>query len=157
MIVYLIRHGHAVDAGPGLRDEQRYLGRRGREALRQVGRRLREEGARFDAVLCSPLCRAVQTAELLAEATDFLDVVEVLPQLLPGVPPRLCAAELPSRGVAVAAIGHEPGLAGLGAFLCGRPSFPPFRPGQVACIEDGQPRWWLHPDTLQVDRLLLGP
>lgn len=160
MKVYLIRHAHAVDsAAPDslvpLRDDHRYLSPRGRQTARAVGRVLREQGVSFDAVLTSPLCRAVQTAELLAEATGFTGVVEVLPSLVPGVPPRLGAQELPTRGASVAVIAHEPGQSTLGAFLCGRPSFPPFRPGQVSLIEDGQPRWFIHPDTLQVDRLLL--
>lgn len=160
MQIYIIRHGLAIDAGGDthaltLRDEQRYLTQKGRMGVRQVGRKLKGEGVRFDAILTSPLCRAVQTAELLAEATDFTDVVEVLPALQPGVPPRICAGELPSRGLSVALVGHEPGQSMLGAFLVGRPGFPPLRPGQVSLVEDGQARWFLHPETLQLDRLLL--
>jgi phosphohistidine phosphatase len=153
--VYIIRHGHAVDEGPGLGDEQRYLSKKGRKAVREIGRALRDEKVELDAILTSPLVRAVQTAELLAERLDFLGVIEVLPQLCPGVPPRLVAAELPSRGVRVAVVGHEPGLSMLGAFLCGRPAFPPLRKGQVSLVEDGHPRWFLNPDTLERDRLLI--
>jgi phosphohistidine phosphatase len=153
--VYLIRHGHAVDAEGNLSDEQRYLSKKGRKALREIGRALKESGVEFDAIVTSPLVRAVQTAEMLAERTDYLGVIEALPALLPGVPPRICASELPARGAAVAVVGHEPGLTMLGAFLCGRPSFPAFRKGQVSLIEDGRGAWFLHPDTLARERLIV--
>ena len=47
------------------------------------------------------------------------------------------------------------GMSALGAFLCGRPSFPPFRKAQVSLVEDGKPMWFINPDTLERDRLLL--
>ena len=56
----------------------------------------------------------------------------------------------------VTQIGHDPGISMLGAYLCGVPAFPPLRPGQVSLVEDGQPRWFIHPETLAVDRLLVG-
>ncbi|MBL9004657.1 MAG: phosphohistidine phosphatase SixA [Myxococcales bacterium] len=153
--VYIIRHGHAIDEGPGLSDESRYLTKKGRKTVREIGRVLRELGVEFDAILTSPLVRAVQTAELIAERTDYVDVIEALPALAPGVPPRIAAAELASRGVHVAVVGHEPGLSMLGAYLTGRPAFPPLRKAQVSAVQDGKPLWMIHPDTLEKDRLLI--
>lgn len=155
MQVYIIRHGHAVDEGFGLSDESRYLSKKGRKNVREVGRVLRDAKVELDAILTSPLVRAVQTAELIAERLDFVGIVEAVPALAPGVPPRIIAAELASRGARVAVFGHEPGLSALGAFLCGRPSFPPFRKAQVSLVEDGKPLWFINPDTLERDRLLL--
>lgn len=155
MKVYLIRHGHAVDDEPGLTDEQRYLTKKGRKTVREVGRVLQKADVAFDAILTSPLVRAVQTAELIAERTDFLDVIEALPALSPGIPPRVAGAVLPSRGAAVAVVGHEPGLSFLGAYLIGQPSFPPLRKAQVSVIEDGRAVWMIHPDTLERERLLV--
>ncbi len=154
MKVYLIRHALAVDPGAQLADGQRYLSEKGRRGIRQVGRYLQEQKVTFDFILTSPLVRAVQTAELLAERVDYLGLIEALPSLGPGIPPRIAAAELASRGVAVAVVGHEPGISHFAAYLTGKPSFPPFRPGQVVCIEDGQPRWFIHPDNLELARLL---
>ena len=101
--IYLIRHGHAVEAEGSLRDEHRYLSARGRQSLRQVGRLLREQRVELDAILTSPLTRAAQTAELLADAVDFTDVIEALPALCNGAPARLVLQELASRGMAVGA------------------------------------------------------
>ena len=155
MLVYIIRHGHAIDEGPGLSDEARYLSKKGRKIVREVGRVLRSLGVEFDAILTSPLVRAVQTAELLAERTDFVEVIEALPSLAPGVTPRIAAGELASRGVHVAVVGHEPGLSMLGAYLTGRPSFPPLRKAQVSVVQDGKPLWFIHPETMEKERLLI--
>ncbi len=155
MRIYLCRHAHAVDEGPRLDDDSRYLTTKGRQVARAVGTKLRERGVELDAVLTSPLVRAVQTAELVAERLGFLGEIEALPQLAPGIPSRLVAAELPARGVSVGVFGHSPGISDLGAFLCSRPSFPGLKPGHCAVIEDGKPVFWVDPETLQLERLLL--
>lgn len=155
MRVFLIRHARAVDEGPGLADEQRFLSAQGRRTAREVGAKLAAQGIEFDAVLTSPLVRAVQTAELVAERVGYVGVIEALPKLGPGYPVRLAAEELPARGAAVAVFGHAPGISDLGALLCSRPAFPGLRPAMCAVIEDGRPLWWLDPETLQVERLLL--
>ncbi|MSP17281.1 MAG: hypothetical protein EXR73_11870 [Myxococcales bacterium] len=154
MRIYLARHARAVDAGSRLRDEDRFLTSEGRRAARAVGTALRREGHTFDAVLTSPLVRAVQTAEILAERTDFTGVVEALAALSPGVPARAIAAELAAYGARVLVVAHMPGIAMLGALLVGLPSFPPFHPGQVSLVEDGQPIFALDPITLEFERLL---
>jgi phosphohistidine phosphatase len=72
--IFLIRHGHAVDAAEQLSDGERYLTKKGRRAVREVGRALRKAGVAFEAIVTSPLVRAVQTAELIAEQTEFAGV-----------------------------------------------------------------------------------
>ena len=153
--IYLFRHGRAVEETATLPDDHRYLNGIGRKRAREVGARLAREGVELDAVLTSPLVRAVQTAELIAERLSFLGEIEALPQLSPGIPSRLVASELPSRGVSVAVFGHSPGISDLGAFLCARPSFPGFKPGQCAVIEDGKPLWSIDPESLEIQRLLI--
>jgi phosphohistidine phosphatase len=153
--IFLFRHGRAVDETAMLPDEARYLNPTGRRRAREVGARLAKEGVELDAILTSPLVRAVQTAELVADRLGFLGEIEALPQLAPGIPSRLVAQELPTRGVQVGVFGHSPGISDLGAFLCSRPSFPGLKPGQCAVIEDGRPLWWIDPETLALDRLLL--
>jgi phosphohistidine phosphatase len=148
--VYLVRHAEAVAADEAGSDNDRWLSARGREQARVLARLLREQGVALDAVLSSPLPRAVQTAELVAGAVDFVGVVEVLPALAPGAHPRVAANELASRGAAVMVVGHEPGISALGAFLLGKPGFPPFRTAQACVLEDGAPTFTARADIGQV-------
>ncbi len=155
MQIYVARHAQAVPEALGLRDEHRYLSLRGRDTARAVGRTLRERGARVEHVLTSPLVRAVQTAELLALALDFTEQLVVLPSLAPGGAPEATAQRLAGLGGAVLVVGHEPSVSGLAALLCHHLGFPAFRPAQVALVERGEPRWVLHPETLELEPLLL--
>ena len=63
MQLCLIRHGNAISRPPDLGDGGRTLTAAGRADVRTTGRVLKTEGVRPDAVWCSPLVRAVQTAE----------------------------------------------------------------------------------------------
>ena len=144
--IYLIRHADAVDEGPDLPDPHRHLSARGREEARRIGERLASRGVAFDAVLTSPLTRAVQTAELVTAALGFLGPVESLLALEPGASPRAAAAEVPARGEAVAVIGHEPGISALATVLLRAPC-PAFRKAQVTLVEDGHLAWTITPDS----------
>jgi phosphohistidine phosphatase len=151
--VYLIRHSYAVDEDVGIIDAHRHLSARGRQVARAVGAALAAEQVALDAILTSPLVRATQTAELIADAVDYLGVIEAFAGLAPGSHPRRAAEALVARGGAVAAIGHEPTISALGAFLIGREGFAPLRPCQVALVEDARPVWTLHPDVLRIEPL----
>jgi phosphohistidine phosphatase len=82
--VFLVRHAHAVDEDARLSDADRFLSVRGRETARRVAERLKEAGVTFDALLTSPLVRAVQTAELLAAVLAPGELVAAWPALAPG-------------------------------------------------------------------------
>jgi phosphohistidine phosphatase len=153
--VYLVRHADAVSEDVAGRDEDRWLSARGREAARGLARLLREQGVEPDAILSSPLPRAMQTAELIANALDFLGVVEVLPALRPGAHPRVAAQELITRGDAVLVVGHEPSISSLGAFLLGIPSFPSMRTAQACAIVDGAPTFSSRADVMQTVALFV--
>jgi len=153
--VYLVRHAEAVAEDVAGSDRDRWLSARGREAARVLARLLREQGVAPDAVLSSPLPRAVQTAELVAAGLDFLGIVEVLPYLTPGAHPRVAAEELVTRGDAVVVVGHEPSISALGAYLLGRPSFPPLRTAQACAIEHGAPTFTARADVNQVVALFV--
>jgi len=152
MKIYLIRHAHASPSA-GQPDAHRFLSSDGRTTARGVGRRLHQEGVAFDAVFTSPLVRAVQTAELICESLHYTGLIETMATLSPGCAPQPAAKQLVSSSSAVAAVGHEPTISDLGAFLVGRPGFPPFRPGQVCLIEDGVSSWKLQPHTLEIEVL----
>lgn len=155
MQILLIRHGLAVEDVPGLGAQRSHLSQKGRKVVRDVGQVVHGLSLDLDAILVSPLVATVQTAELIADKIDFVGVIEVLHALGSGIPPHLAAKQISLRGTKVAVVGHEPMLSMLGAYLTSRPAFPPLRPAQVSMIEDGHPQWFIHPETLAQDRLLI--
>jgi phosphohistidine phosphatase SixA len=150
VLIYLVRHGDAVPEEEAGSDRDRWLSSRGREAARVLGRLLREQAVAIDAIVASPLPRAVQTAELLAASLDYLDPIATWRSLEPSAHPRLAAGLLPSLGGAVLVVGHEPSISSLGALVLGRPSFPSFRTAQCCAIEAGKPTWTARADTAQI-------
>ena len=93
--------------------------------------------------------------EMIADAIDHLGTVETLHALSPGVPARVAANDLAQIGQDVLLVGHAPGISMIGAVLAQRPSFPPFKKGQVCVLDGGQPEITIDPDTMAVERLLL--
>lgn len=150
MRIYLVRHGDAVPEEDAGSDRDRWLTPRGREGARVLGRLLREQGVVPDAIVASPLPRAVQTAELLAAALDHFDPIATLRCLEPSAQPRVAAAEVHARGLSVVVVGHEPSISALGAHLLGRPAFPQFRTAQCCAIENRIPQWTARSDIAQV-------
>ncbi len=153
MKIFLIRHGHAVDSDHQLSDGERFLSKKGRKSVREVGRALRKAGVSFDVVLTSPLTRAVQTAELLAEQVGFEGVVEVLPSLLPIGPIETAATAIQQHSRSVAVVGHEPSISALVGLLTGSGQFPSLRKAQVVCVHGAQAAWTVDPDRLDPQSL----
>jgi phosphohistidine phosphatase len=150
MNVYLVRHADAVSEDDAGSDRDRWLSARGREAARVLARLLRDTRVEPDAILCSPLPRAVQTAELVAAGLDFFGPIIARRCLEPGAHPRVAAGEVLQAGMRVVVISHEPTISALGAHLLGRPSFPPFRTAQCCAIEEGKPTFTARADITQV-------
>lgn len=155
MRIFLVRHAAAVDEGPRITDEARWLTVEGRRVARAVGQTLKQQRVEPALIVSSPLVRALQTAELIADALDYLGAVETLHALAPGVPARVAANDLALIGQDVLLVGHAPGISMIGAVLAQRPSFPPFKKGQACEIDGGKPGFTIDPDTLVVERLLL--
>ena len=137
MELYLIRHAVAVDGDAALSDEARPLTAEGRAQFALVARGLERLGVRFDRLLHSPLLRAVETAELLMSLAEESEVCE----LLTHAPSKELLAEF--RGQCTAAVGHEPWLSELAAWLAtgSREMAPAFalKKGGVVVLE-GEPR-----------------
>lgn len=149
MKIFLIRHGHAVDEDRHLSDSERFLSRKGRKSVREVGRALRKASVSFDVVLTSPLVRAVQTAELVAEQVGYEGVIEVVPSLQPMGPIEVAQQEIIQRGRHIAVVGHEPSISVLCGLLAGQSHFPPLRKAQVVCLHGSEVAWTLDPDRLE--------
>lgn len=142
--ILLMRHADAVDESATIRESHRFLTLEGRRQALTIGLRLREQRIAVDMIYCSPLMRAVQTAELVAATLRFSGAVEALPALAPGGDAHV-AAELSGRTGCVLAVGHEPALSAIGALMCRSRSFPPLHKAQVFLIEDEHPVWSLGP------------
>jgi phosphohistidine phosphatase len=134
---YLVRHEEA-EPGYDIPDAHRALTGHGRARMRRTGKLVLEH-AQIDIIYTSPLVRAVQTAEVLAQALGIDE-----PILARGVvadPPQLHAiVELVDRVPAdirgVALVGHEPTFSELAAEMLGLPSYPrPFKKGSVLALD----------------------
>lgn len=148
MDIYLLRASRTTDQG--------FLSLEGRQILRALGNKLRlNEEPSFDRFVTSPAPAAIQTAELFADRVDYVGLVEVLPALANDVPPQVVAPLLFASGNTIAVVGDEPGLSALGAFLVGRPTFPPLLPAQVSLIRDRQPAWCWRPGEMGRSQLLV--
>jgi phosphohistidine phosphatase len=119
MILYVLRHGIAEDEGPKGDDSSRRLTPRGRARMRAAAEGMRALGLRFDAILTSPLVRAVETAALVAEVYDGKPEPQQLPALAGGASPAEVVRALRPFGRLehVVIVGHEPGLSGLASLL----------------------------------------
>jgi phosphohistidine phosphatase len=148
--IYLVRHGDAVPEEEAGSDRDRWLSPRGREATRVLGRLLREQAVAPDAILSSPLPRAVQTAELLASSLDYLGAISSLRCLEPAAQPRVAASAIVAAGAAVLVVSHEPAISAIGAFLLGLPAFPQFRTAQCCAIEDRKATFTARADLAKI-------
>jgi len=122
MIVYVVRHAEAVEGNETLQDGWRYLTEKGREAARKAGSSIARFGPKPRLTITSPLTRAVQTAELMAEHACRKNVVVSSGLLLPGGDIAELIAHLKGCRDAkrVMLVGHEPQLGALVAALLGR-------------------------------------
>jgi phosphohistidine phosphatase SixA len=153
--IFLLRSALAID-DTTIPEAHRHLSAEGRQIIRALGNKLRlAEEPTFDRFVTSPMPAAVQTAELFADRVDYIGLIEVLPALANNVPPQVIAPLLLARGSSIVVVGDEPSLSSLGAFLLGRPTFPPLLHAQVSVIRDRQPAWCLRPGDLGRQLLLV--
>ncbi len=120
MNLCFLRHGPAIPSGtPGVAEEERPLSPEGRRKTQRAVRGLVRLDLGIDAVLTSPLARARETAEILADALR-LGPPRVSDKLLPDVPAREFLGVLTDSGPeSPVLVGHEPSLALAVAFLIG--------------------------------------
>lgn len=156
MEIYLLRSSLVTDDSPSIPEAQRWLSLEGRQIVRAIGNKIRlTEEPCFDRFITSPSPAAVQTAELFADRTDYVGVIETLPLLAANAPASVIAPLLLSRGTSMVVVADEPVLASVGASLVGRPTFPPALHAQVSVIKDRQPAWCLRPGELGHQLLLV--
>jgi phosphohistidine phosphatase len=129
MHLILVRHAKAADGAP---DELRPLTSEGRAQARRLAEQLHTDEVRPDAIVTSPLLRARQTAEIIAEALGA-DVLQD-ERLSPGATAEDVTAAVSGRGETVVAVGHQPDCSRIAAALTGAPE-PDFAPAQSFAVE----------------------
>jgi phosphohistidine phosphatase len=124
--VFLVRHAIAFerDAEQWPDDRLRPLTPDGIRKFQKAARGVRRVAGTVDRVLTSPLTRARQTAEILAETIGWPVAVEC-PELAPGMSPASVVTVLRKQEIdAIALVGHEPNLGILLSYLLGGPHAP---------------------------------
>ncbi len=123
MEIYILRHAIAEDHRPGRRDADRALTDEGRKKLRPVLERARATRVEPSLILTSPYVRAVQTAEMAAEALGYKGTLVRTDALVPGSVPQAAWLEIRDRRgeKAILLAGHEPLLSAIAAYLLGVP------------------------------------
>jgi phosphohistidine phosphatase len=114
MDIYLLRHAEAEERRAGRPDGERELTEKGRQQAQRAAEWLHTQAVEVEAVISSPLIRAVQTAQPVAEA---LGKAVVTDKRLAGL--RLTAeavrdlAREYAGGGAMLLVGHEPDMSDL--------------------------------------------
>ena len=158
--LYLIRHGVAAERGEDWPDDsKRPLTSDGIAKLRKEARGLAALDVAIEQIVCSPLVRTRQTADVIAETLKSKPGVVTSDALAPAGTPAAVIQELSKyvRKSGVALVGHEPNLGELAAHLIGARHAIEFKKGAVCRIDfevlppkgSGQLRWFVTPKMLR--------
>ena len=115
MEIYVVRHGVAIDREDPKcpHDPERYLTEEGVQKTKSVAKGLAALGVSPDLFISSPYTRALQTAEIFADALDYArQKIRRTELLLPGAEPTLLFRELARERQAssIFLFGHAPQL-----------------------------------------------
>jgi phosphohistidine phosphatase len=142
MNLYFMRHGIAVDRvdrGGKSDDRARMLTAKGIKRMHKAARGLLTLSLSFDRILTSPLERARQTAQIVAQALQLEERMEEIEQLAPDQPVQelLSALARYERERNILLIGHEPLLSGAVSFLLSGTAGAAIRlkKGGLCCLE----------------------
>jgi phosphohistidine phosphatase len=161
--LYIMRHGLAVTRSPStlMDDAKRPLTPEGKEKMREIAKGLVRLGMSVDWVVSSPLVRAVETAEIVADAFSPKPAFDFCDALRPGGGAEALISFLAKRANhrRVLVVGHEPDLGELAARLIGggRSANMPFKKGGCCQINfsifppkaPGRLMWWLTPRVMR--------
>jgi phosphohistidine phosphatase len=160
--LYIMRHGPAMARAEGsMEDAKRPLTPEGKLKMKQAAKGFLALEAELDWIVTSPLVRAVETAEIVAETLGGNRPMDFCEAMRPGGSPEALIAFLTKQPARrrVLVVGHEPDLGELAARLLGAGRninlafkkggccqilfdvFPPKTPGELG--------WWLTPRILR--------
>jgi phosphohistidine phosphatase len=137
MLLYLIRHAHAL---PEEEDARRPLSARGRDTTERLGAFFRANAVLRPAqVWHSPLVRARETAEILVRQLSLSpEILREAAGLRPEDEPADIASRLEKASGDLALVGHEPHLSALATLLVRGTEAPvafAFKKSAVLCLE----------------------
>ena len=122
MRLYLVRHAEAIEKSPEMDDAIRHLTAKGRGQFQKTARTVSRREIDPDFILTSPLVRAVQTAEILAQVMEFRGELAVAPELAHGFDREGLSSVIdryrPAKRLVL--VGHEPDLGALAGELLGQ-------------------------------------
>ena len=159
MDIYFLRHASAGQYSPGSNDDKRPLDKTGEQQSHDVGRVLAALDLKLDAIICSPLTRAMQTAEIAAAELGNKDKVVTDVALRPEASYQQFEELLARFGKrkAIMMVGHNPSMTEfLIRMLSGSdsPAFIDFKKGAAAKVEkdESQPgvlKWCMTPKLIR--------
>lgn len=125
MKLTLVRHATAIGKESSIIDDYRYLTADGRMFFRKTARTLLKKKISPAVILTSPLLRAVQTADILAETLQYEGPLLVREELAKGFSLKELQklAEEFSGTDDLVLVGHDPDLSVLVRILLKKPSF----------------------------------
>jgi phosphohistidine phosphatase len=141
MLLYIVRHGIAIDREDPKcpSDPERYLTPDGIKRTKEVAKSVAALIDEAELFVSSPYVRAMQTAEIFAEALRFSKAkIEKSDFLLPGAEPAEFLRELSRKKAVESAVcfGHAPQLDELiAAALGAKKGVSELKKAGVACIE----------------------
>jgi phosphohistidine phosphatase len=168
MDIFLLRHAEAEPLGESnqFRDDSRALTGEGRKQMKNAALGLQALDIHFDLIASSPLIRARETAEIVAEIGKSGKPIDIWDELSPGVKPAALYERIKACGRvnSILLVGHEPDMGIIASHLLvgsGKVSIPFKKAGLCRIAVDAFPptlpgnlKWMLTPKILA--RLRLG-
>ena len=158
MHLFFLRHGKAEDVYAGITDADRRLTDEGTSEMRAEAQAIAAMNPRFDLICTSPYPRALETAQIVAEAIRLpADQLHVVPEMASGYF-RMGVLQSLTRSLSpnarVLFVGHEPDLGSVAGQLVGGAQIE-LKKGGLIYVEairpqpgDGVLRWLLSPRHL---------
>jgi phosphohistidine phosphatase len=143
MNIFLIRHGKAEPTSPAKKDIDRELTEEGVNIINHSVELWKNRIVSFDFIITSPFKRAVQTAEIIAELTNYKNDLIIDSVLSPGSSTRsvIQLAEV-LIGENIAFVGHQPDMSyHISSLACNSQVNLKFPPASIAKVSfNGSPQ-----------------
>lgn len=137
MNLYLIRHGDAESITLAKSDHERELTHKGKESIKRAAEGWKKMLRPFDIIASSPLIRAVQTAEIIADVFSYNGKIITDKRIASGCKPDDLIDFVKSfQAENITIVGHEPDLSSnLSALVSVSGMYSEFKKGAIAKVE----------------------